>query len=34
MRPALERHGVVEQWVTWAGSSDLHYQFAVVRTPT
>jgi hypothetical protein len=34
VRAALERHGVVEQWETWAGSSDLHYQFAVVRTPT
>lgn len=33
-RAALERHGVVEQWVAWLGSSDLHYQFAVVRTPT
>lgn len=34
VRAALERHGVVEQWETWQGSSDLHYQFAVVRTPT
>jgi SAM-dependent methyltransferase len=34
VRAALERHGVVEQWETWPGASDLHYQFAVVRTPT
>jgi SAM-dependent methyltransferase len=33
VRAALERHGVVERWETWPGASDLHYQFAVLRTP-
>jgi SAM-dependent methyltransferase len=34
VRSALDRHGTVERWETFPGSSDLHYQFAVLRTPT
>jgi SAM-dependent methyltransferase len=30
---ALGRHGTVESWETWESTSDLHYQFAIVRTP-
>jgi hypothetical protein len=33
VRAALVRHGAVERWKTWESASDLHYQFAVVRTP-
>jgi SAM-dependent methyltransferase len=33
VRAALGRHGAIEQWETWQGSSDLHYQYAVLRTP-
>ena len=33
VRAALGRHGAVERWETWESASDLHYQFAVVRTP-
>jgi SAM-dependent methyltransferase len=33
VRAALGRHGVIERWETWPGESDLHYQFAVLRTP-
>jgi SAM-dependent methyltransferase len=32
VRAALERHGTVEIWETWENTSDLHYQFAVLRT--
>ncbi|GAA5124720.1 hypothetical protein [Pseudonocardia adelaidensis] len=32
-RAALERHGSLESWETWGSGSDLHYQFAVLRTP-
>ena len=30
---ALGRHGILECWETWESPSDLHYQFAVLRTP-
>ena len=30
---ALQRHGTVEQWLTWQGSESMHYQWAVLRTP-
>jgi SAM-dependent methyltransferase len=30
---ALGRHGTVESWEIWESTSDLHYQFAIVRTP-
>jgi SAM-dependent methyltransferase len=33
VRAALDRHGRLECWETWKGSSELHYQFAVLRTP-
>ncbi len=33
VRAALGRHGTIERWETWADESDLHYQFAVLRTP-
>jgi SAM-dependent methyltransferase len=33
VRAALERHGTIERWETWEGTNDLHYQFAVLRTP-
>jgi SAM-dependent methyltransferase len=33
VRAALGRHGTVERWETWPGSSELRYQFAVLRTP-
>jgi SAM-dependent methyltransferase len=33
VRTALGRHGTVERWETWESTSDLHYQFAVLRTP-
>jgi SAM-dependent methyltransferase len=33
VRAALGRHGTVERWETWSGPSELHYQFAVLRTP-
>jgi SAM-dependent methyltransferase len=32
VRAALERHGAVERWETWQGPSELHYQFAVLRS--
>jgi SAM-dependent methyltransferase len=33
VRAALARHAAIESWDTWEGTSDLHYQFAVLRTP-
>jgi SAM-dependent methyltransferase len=33
LRAALGRHGTLERWETWVSTGDLHYQFAVVRTP-
>ena len=34
VRRALARYGQVERWVTWQGRRSLHYQYALVRTPT
>jgi SAM-dependent methyltransferase len=34
VRAALGLHGAIEYWETWQGSSELHYQFAVLRTPS
>jgi hypothetical protein len=33
VRAVLGRHGTIECWETWESPSDLHYQFAVLRTP-
>ena len=33
LRAVLGRHGVIEQWTTWPGPDDLHYQWALLRTP-
>jgi SAM-dependent methyltransferase len=34
VRAALAAHGEIERWETWEGTHDLHYQYAVVRTPS
>ncbi len=34
LRSALERHGTVEEWLTWDDGGTMHYQWAVVRTPS
>jgi hypothetical protein len=33
VRAALGRHGDLERWETSGTASDLHYQFAILRTP-
>jgi SAM-dependent methyltransferase len=33
VRATLGRHGTIERWETVESTSDLHYQFAVLRTP-
>jgi SAM-dependent methyltransferase len=33
VRAALGRHGDLERWETFETASELHYQFAVLRTP-
>lgn len=33
VRAALGRHGTIERWETSEGSADLHYQYALLRTP-
>lgn len=34
LREALQRHGTLEQWLTWQGSGSMHYQWAILRTPS
>jgi len=34
LRAAFERHGTVEEWLTWDDGGTMHYQWAVVRTPS
>jgi SAM-dependent methyltransferase len=35
MQEALTRHGTIEQWLSWRdGTGPVHYQWAVLRTPT
>jgi SAM-dependent methyltransferase len=33
-RRLLSAHGVVEEWSVWEGREELHYQWAVLRTPS
>jgi len=33
VRDMLQRHGTVEQWLTWEDGGSMHYQWAVLRTP-
>jgi SAM-dependent methyltransferase len=33
LRDALSRHGRLEEWTIWDGDGDLHYQWALLRTP-
>jgi SAM-dependent methyltransferase len=33
VRDKLQRHGTVEQWLTWDDGGSMHYQWAVLRTP-
>jgi len=33
VRDTLQRHGTVEQWLTWDDGGSMHYQWAVLRTP-
>jgi hypothetical protein len=33
VRAALSRHGSLEQWDTWTEADEVHYQWAVLRTP-
>ena len=34
LRAALEPHGTVEEWLTWDDGGTMHYQWAVLRTPS
>ncbi|MEV6278885.1 class I SAM-dependent methyltransferase [Nocardia sp. NPDC051832] len=31
LQTALQRHGTLEQWLTWRGTDRLHYQWAILR---
>jgi SAM-dependent methyltransferase len=33
LRETLQRHATVEEWLTWDDGRNMHYQWAVVRTP-
>ncbi len=33
MQEVLARHGTVEQWTSWRQEGQMHYQWAVLRTP-
>lgn len=33
LREILQRHGAVEEWLTWDGGGKMHYQWAILRTP-
>jgi len=34
LRAFLDRHGSVEEWLTWQDGRSMHYQWAVLRTPS
>jgi SAM-dependent methyltransferase len=31
---ALGRHGTIEEWLTWQSDGPMHYQWAILRTPS